>query len=71
MRNSIILKLKKERNYSSIDLFKLLMSFIVVAIHTNPIVTWTNQTAINLVMMIEEWAVPFFSWLQDFFCKKE
>lgn len=62
-----ILRLEKERNYNSIDLFKLLMSFTVIAIHTNPIVTWTNQTAINVVMMIEEWAVPFFFIASGFF----
>lgn len=52
--------MKQDKNVNSIDLFKLLMAAAVVAIHTNPIVSWTNQAAIKAVVIVEEWAVPFF-----------
>lgn len=60
-------KLEEGRNYNSIDLFKLIFAIAVVAAHTNPIVTWTNPVAINLVVMIEEWTVPFFYIASGFF----
>ena len=62
-----VLKLEEKRNYNSIDLFKLLMAFAVVAIHTNPIVKWSNPIAISFVVMVEDWAVPFFYIASGFF----
>lgn len=59
--------MEENKNFNSIDLFKLLMAVAVVAIHTNPIVSWTNQAAIKIVVMIEEWAVPFFFVASGFF----
>lgn len=59
--------MKENKNVNSIDLFKLLMAVAVVAIHTNPIVSWTNRTAIAIVVMLEEWAVPFFFVASGFF----
>lgn len=56
-----------EEKFNSIDVFKLLMAIAVVAIHTNPIVNWSNQAAIGFVVMIEEWAVPFFFVASGFF----
>lgn len=56
-----------KKNFNSIDFFKLLMAVAVVAIHTNPIVSWTNPAAIKLVVMVEEWAVPFFFTASGFF----
>lgn len=57
----------QKKTYNSIDLFKLLMAIAVVAIHTNPIVKWKNPIAIHIVMMIEDWAVPFFFVASGFF----
>lgn len=59
--------MKQDENFNSIDLFKLLMAVAVVAIHTNPIVNWTNQAAIKAVVIVEEWAVPFFFTASGFF----
>ena len=56
-----------QKNFNSIDLWKLFMAAAVVAIHTNPIVTWTNPAAIKIVVIIEEWAVPFFFAASGFF----
>lgn len=56
-----------KKNFNSIDLWKLFMAVAVVAIHTNPIVTWTNPAAVGIVVMIEEWAVPFFFIASGFF----
>lgn len=66
-RERIKLETKEDGNFNTIDLFKLLMAVAVVAIHTNPIVNWTNQTAIRIVVMIEGWAVPFFFTASGFF----
>ncbi|MDE7268366.1 MAG: acyltransferase [Lachnospiraceae bacterium] len=52
--------MEAKKSFNSIDLFKLLMAVAVVAIHTNPIVDWTNPVAVKIVVIIEEWAVPFF-----------
>lgn len=59
--------MEKNKNVNSIDLFKLLMAAAVIAIHTNPIVSWTNPAAIAIVVMVEEWAVPFFFAASGFF----
>lgn len=59
--------MEQNKNFNSIDLFKLIMAAVVVAIHTNPIASWTNQAAIKIVVMIEEWAVPFFFVASGFF----
>lgn len=59
--------MQESKNFNSIDLFKLLMAIAVVAIHTNPIERWTNPTAIAIVVMLEEWAVPFFFVASGFF----
>lgn len=57
----------KQKKFNSIDLFKLFMAVAVVAIHTNPIINWTNQAAIRVIVIIEEWAVPFFFIASGFF----
>lgn len=57
----------KEKNFNSIDLFKFIMAVAVVAIHTNPIVHWTKPLAIRIVVIVEEWAVPFFFTASGFF----
>lgn len=59
--------MEENKNVNSIDLFKLLMAAAVIAIHTNPIVSWTNSAAIAIVVMVEEWAVPFFFTASGFF----
>ncbi|MBD5469540.1 MAG: acyltransferase [Lachnospiraceae bacterium] len=59
--------MEAKKSFNSIDLFKLLMAVAVVAIHTNPIVAWTNPAAIKIVVIIEEWAVPFFFTASGFF----
>lgn len=46
--------------YNSIDVFKLLMSFCVVAAHTEPLILCTNQLVIECYYSIIGLAVPFF-----------
>lgn len=46
--------------FNAIDLCKLLMSFCVVAIHTGPLVGYTNKWGHSLYYSFVEMAVPFF-----------
>lgn len=49
-----------KQNTASIDLVKLIMAIIVVAIHTKPLDNVNNATISNLFHIVSELAVPFF-----------
>lgn len=55
------------KEYGSIDVCKLIMAFVVIFAHTNPIVNISNTVIIELVNMIEESVVPFFFVASGFF----
>lgn len=46
--------------YNSIDLFKLIMAFSVIAIHTNPLVKCSNTVGLAIYDSFVRIAVPFF-----------
>lgn len=46
--------------YNSIDLFKFIMAFAVVAIHTDPLVSCSNVNIKDIYEIIVRLAVPFF-----------
>ncbi len=51
---------KGHQKFNSIDLFKFVMALCVVAIHTHPLETCTNQTIVFLYSVFVDMAVPFF-----------
>lgn len=60
-------RLENNRGYGGIDVCKFLMAIVVIAIHTNPIVQIDNPVITNLVIAIEDLAVPFFFVASGFF----
>lgn len=48
------------RKYNSIDLCKLIMAILVIAIHTHPLENCTNRTVLTIYNQITQMAVPFF-----------
>ena len=52
--------MEKSNNYNSIDLFKLIMAICVVAIHTNPLYSCDNKTAVSIYNTVVGAANPFF-----------
>lgn len=63
MDNSLISK----KSYNSIDVFKFVFSFAVVAIHTNPLVNCNIEFAVRFVNSVTSLAVPFFFLASGFF----
>ena len=57
----------EKKAFHSIDLCKLLMSFCVVATHTNPLYNCKNIIALNLYNSLVTMAVPFFFLASGFF----
>lgn len=59
--------IQDDREFGMVDICKFIMAFAVIAIHTNPVVNCTNLLAVTCVVMIEDWAVPFFFIASGFF----
>lgn len=59
--------IQDDREFGMVDICKFIMAFAVIAIHTNPVVNCTNPVAVRCVVMIEDWAVPFFFIASGFF----
>lgn len=59
--------IKEDRKFGFIDIFKFIMAFAVIAIHTNPVVNCTNLLLVKCVIIVEDWAVPFFFITAGFF----
>lgn len=59
--------IQDDREFGMVDICKFIMAFAVIAIHTNPVVNCTNLLAVRCVVMIEDWAVPFFFIASGFF----
>lgn len=57
----------EEKQFRTIDICKLIMAFAVIAIHTNPVVNVTNQMVVDIVVILEDFAVPFFFVASGFF----
>lgn len=52
--------MNRKSNYHSIDLLKLIMAFIVIAIHTQPLYNVGNENIIKIYTIFTQYAVPFF-----------
>ena len=55
------------KQYNSIDLMKLIMAIVVIAIHTEPLVRCEKIAVLNLYKAISDVAVPFFFFSIWFF----
>ena len=62
---------EKHQRYNSIDLFKFLMAFCVIAIHTHPVDSTINKTLFTLYSVLLDIAVPFFFLAGGFLLGKE
>ena len=62
--------MKKEK-FNSIDLFKLLMAYCVVAIHTSPLINCTQNNIFEFYDSFVTMAVPFFFIASGFFLSKK
>ena len=60
-------EIHKNEEFNAIDMCKFIMAFVVIAIHTNPVVNIKNQVIIQIVMIIQNFAVPFFFVASGFF----
>lgn len=63
--------MEKSNNYNSIDLFKLIMAICVVAIHTNPLYSCDNKTAVSIYNTVVGVANPFFFLSSGFLIGKK
>lgn len=59
--------LRDDRKFAMVDICKFIMAFVVIAIHTNPVVNCENMFLVKSVISIENWAVPFFFMASGFF----
>ena len=59
--------IQADRKFAMVDICKFIMAFVVIAIHTNPVVNCTNSIIVQGVIIIEGWAVPFFFIASGFF----
>ena len=57
----------KRKNFSGIDLFRLAAAFLVVAIHTSPLTTFSETGDFILTRVLARLAVPFFFMTSGFF----
>lgn len=62
---------KSNKNYNSIDLFKLIMAVCVVAIHTNPLYKCDNKIIVNIYNTVVGAANPFFFLSSGFLIGKK
>jgi peptidoglycan/LPS O-acetylase OafA/YrhL len=51
---------RAEEKYNNIDLWKFIMAFAVVAIHTGPLKNTGSETAQKIYTVLVSMAVPFF-----------
>lgn len=56
-----------KRDYRGIDLFRIAAAFLVVAIHTSPLATYSETADFILTREIARVAVPFFFMTTGFF----
>lgn len=52
--------MQTRRNYGGIDLFRLAAAFLVVAIHTSPLMSFSEEADFFLTRVLARLAVPFF-----------
>ena len=54
------------KNYSSIDIFKLICSYLVITIHCTPFMVFGNTFNLAFVSTLSRIAVPFFFACSDY-----
>lgn len=57
----------KSKNYKGIDVFRLIAAFLVIAIHTSPLISFSELGDFMLTRIIARIAVPFFMMASGFF----
>ena len=57
----------KNKSYTGIDLFRIIAALMVVAIHTSPLLSYTETGDFILTRVIARTAVPFFFMTSGFF----
>lgn len=56
-----------KKNYAGIDIFRLIAAFLIVAIHTSPLASWSRTADFILTRVVARTAVPFFFMTSGFF----
>ena len=57
----------KKKNLGSLDYFKMVAAFLVVAIHTSPLASFHGEADFVLTRIIARTAVPFFLMVTGYF----
>ena len=56
-----------DKNYVGLDCFRLFAAFLVIAIHTSPLLSFSETGDFILTRIIARVAVPFFFMTSGFF----
>ncbi len=59
--------MNRGRNYKGIEIFRVVAAFLVVAIHTSPLVTYSDTADFIFTRVIARVAVPFFFMVTGYF----
>ena len=59
--------MSSRKGYIGIDYFKFMAAFLVIAIHTSPLATFTENGDFILTRIIARVAVPFYFMTSGFF----
>lgn len=59
--------MSKGRNYKGIEIFRVVAAFLVVAIHTSPLTTYSDTADFIFTRVIARVAVPFFFMVTGYF----
>ncbi len=59
--------MSKGRNYKGIEIFRVVAAFLVVAIHTSPLATYSDTADFIFTRVIARVAVPFFFMVTGYF----
>lgn len=59
--------MSKGRNYKGIEIFRVVAAFLVIAIHTSPLTTYSGTADFIFTRVIARVAVPFFFMVTGFF----
>ena len=59
--------MSKTKSYTGIDLFRFVAAFLVIAIHTSPLIRYSEIGDFILTRIIARVAVPFFFMTSGFF----
>ena len=63
--------MRQRQAYTGIDIFRWAAAFLIVAIHTSPLASFSETGDFILTRVIARVAVPFFLMTTGFFCLME